>query len=134
MRFMNCRTKRLKLNTTQPMENKNVIQYVLLLAVSLLCVLAVINLIKGSSNLKESKSIIDNVLKEVAESGKIIERQSAIIIDLQKLNKELSTKVNVVDSINKVIKKNLDVHFYRANKTINDIKKTVDDIKTIQIH
>ena len=116
------------------MENKNVIQYVLLLAVSLLCVLAVINLIKGSSNLKESKSIIDNVLKEVAESGKIIERQSAIIIDLQKLNKELSTKVNVVDSINKVIKKNLDVHFYRANKTINDIKKTVDDIKTIQIH
>ena len=58
---------------------------------------------KDSNNLKESKTIIDNVLKEVAESRKIIERQSAIIIDLQKLNKELSTKVNVVDSINTIV-------------------------------
>ena len=68
-----------------------------------LCVLGVINLMKDSNNLKESKTIIDNVLKEVAESRKIIERQSAIIIDLQKLNKELSTKVNVVDSINTIV-------------------------------
>ena len=65
--------------------------------------LGVINPMKDSNNLKESKTIIDNVLKEVAESRKIIERQSAIIIDLQKLNKELSTKVNVVDSINTIV-------------------------------
>lgn len=116
------------------MENKNIIQYFLLLAVSVLCVLGVINLIKGSDNLKESKAIIDNVLKEVATSREIIERQSATIADLQKLNKELSDKVNVVDSLNKEIKKNVDVHFRNANNTINDIKKTVDDIKTIQIH
>ena len=69
----------------------------------MLCVLGVINPMKDSNNLKESKTIIDNVLKEVAESRKIIERQSAIIIDLQKLNKELSTKVNVVDSINTIV-------------------------------
>ena len=116
------------------MENKNIIQYVLLLAVIMLCVLGVINLMKGSDNLKESKAIINNVLKEVAESREIIERQSATIADLQELNKKLSDKVNGIDSLNKEIKKNVDVHFRNANKTINEIKTTVDNIKILQIH
>ena len=116
------------------MENKNIIQYCVFVALSLLLILGVINFFKGSNNLKESKKIIENVLNEVKESKEIIKNQAAIIDTLQKLNRDLAIKVNKVDSTNTLIKKNLDVSFYNANKTISDIKKTVDDIKTIQIH
>jgi len=116
------------------MENKNIIQYAIILALIIIGAIGVINLIKGSNNLRESKKIIENVLKEVSESRKLIENQTATIEELNKINKELSIKVNHVDSLNRLIKNNLNVNFSNANKTINDLKKVIDNIKPEVIH
>jgi len=120
--------------TTKLMENKNIIQYAILLAMNLLCIIGIANLFKGSDNLKETKQTIDKVLIEVSETKKIIKEQKATINDLQKLNKDLLVKVNAVDSLNQKTKKDLDVNFFNANKTINNLIKTIDGIKIPIIH
>ncbi len=111
------------------MENRNFIQYTVLLAIVLLCVLGVISFFRISDNLKESKKIIESVLNEVKESKEIIKKQAITINELQKLNQELSLKVNQLDSTNSLIKRSLDFNFLNTNRTMNEIKKTVDNIK-----
>lgn len=116
------------------MENKNIIQYSIFAALILLCVLGLINFFKNSGNIKESKQLIENVLNEIKESKELIKKQAITIDELQQLNKELSLKVNKVDSTNNLIKHDIDASFKVANKTISDIKKTVDNIKPIDIN
>lgn len=116
------------------MENKNIFQNATLLALVLLSIFMIINLIKGSNNLKESKKLIENMMIEVKESKEIIKKQAVTIEELQKLNKELAVKVYRVDSANTIIKKNLDASFYNANKNISDIKNTIANIKTIEFN
>ncbi|WP_028978951.1 hypothetical protein [Sporocytophaga myxococcoides] len=115
------------------MENRNIILYVLCAAVALICIQGFF-LLKQSSNLRESREILTHVLNEVRASRDIIEAQRVTIEDLKKESKALVLKVNEVDSMNTVIKKNLDANFNNANKTINEIRRTVDGIRSIQIH
>ncbi|MEI6062353.1 MAG: hypothetical protein WCR72_16745 [Bacteroidota bacterium] len=111
------------------MENKNIIQYTLMLAIVMIGVLGVISFFRISGNLKESKKIIESVLLEVKESKDIIKKQATTINELQKLNQELSLKVKQLDSVNYLIKKSLEINFFNTNRTMSEIKKTVDNIK-----
>ena len=111
------------------METKNIIQYTVLLAIVLLCVLGVISFFRISDKLKESKKIIESVLIEVKESKDIIKKQATTINELQKLNQDLTLRVMQLDSANSLIKKSLEINFFNTNRTMNEIKKTVDNIK-----
>jgi uncharacterized protein YoxC len=103
-------------------------------ALVILSIIFIINLIKGSSNLKESKKLIDTMMLEVKESREIIKKQDTTIKELQKLNHELAIKVNKVDSANNSIKTNIERSLLKANQNINEIKNTISNIKTIEFH
>lgn len=111
------------------MENKSITQYAILFSAVFLIALMFINLFKTSNSLKESKQKIDNALNEIKESNALLKEQSTVISDLKKLNDELNKKVFSVDSINRVIKKNIDANIYSANKNILYIKGKIDSIK-----
>lgn len=116
------------------MEKKNFIQYLLLTVLIIMGVVALSNFFKTSNNLKESQQLIENVLKQVAESKALIQHQALTIDELKKLNSELTAKVASVDSTNRVIKRNLDVNFSSANRTLIDLKKTIESIDPPEIH
>jgi hypothetical protein len=116
------------------MEKIKIFQLVFTIILGLICIFGILNLFNHPANLKDSQKLIENVIKEVRESKEIIKNQQKNIEDLKELNKELAVKIKQVDSTNTLIKSNLDNNFIKTNRTINDIKKTVDDIKPVEIH
>ena len=116
------------------METKTIAQYAIGIALLLLVVLGLINLFTTSDKLKESKRLIENVLNETKASKAILEKQAKTIVELQQLNRELAGKVNQVDSINTLIKSNMEASFARANKNMNAIRTTLDNIQAPVIH
>lgn len=116
------------------MESKNIIQYILLAAVIFLCIIGIINMVKVSTSNRETKKMIDNVKTVVQDSKKIIEQQTKSIYQLQKLNADLYRKVQVTDSLNRLIKFTIDQKFSFTNKSLKNIKHEIDNIKIPEIH
>ena len=116
------------------METKNILQYIILAAVVFLSIVGIINLLKPSPILNNSKQTIDSVLKIVTESKEIITKQTNTIDRLQKMNADLYVKVLKADSINKVIKSTIDTKFSFTNKNIKDLKQELKNIQIPVIH
>lgn len=112
------------------MKNNNFLQIILLV---LLCILTAANLFIKPGNLKDSQKILQNVQGELETSKKLLENQSETILELRKLNEELFIKVNRIDSMNSLIRKNIDVNIGKANRSINEIKQTIENIKPLNI-
>lgn len=115
------------------MDNKNNYQLVIIIALFCLIALGVLNVFKSSSNLKETKKIIENVLDEVKETKNLVDSQKRIIDELNSLNDDLKKKINELEISTQGMKKSVDNNFNSTNKTINEIKSTVDRIKKIEI-
>ena len=99
------------------METKNILQYIILTAVVFLSIIGIINLLKPSPVVNDSKQTIDRVLKIVTESQEIITNQTQTIDWLQKMNTDLYVKVLKADSINKVRKSTIDNKLNTTNKS-----------------
>jgi formylmethanofuran dehydrogenase subunit A len=116
------------------MESKNIVQYIILAVVIFISITGLINLTKVSTNIREARRTMDSVMYVVKDSKKIIEQQSRTIDTLQKLNTTLYQKVQVTDSLNKVIKWTIDTKFSTTTKSLRNIKQELDNIQIPDIH
>jgi predicted Holliday junction resolvase-like endonuclease len=116
------------------MTLKNIIHYILLAALIFIGIVSLINLAKVQTELTASKAQIDSTLQIVKASQEIISRQAKTIGDMQKLNEDLRVKVNKADSVNRLIKRTIDSKFISTNKSLNELKKDIENIQIPVIH
>lgn len=115
------------------MESKNIVQYIILVAVAFLSILGIVNMLKPQTTLTDSKQKIDNVLQLVTESKAIISRQAQTIDQLQKLNTDLYVKVQRTDSMNRIIKMTIDAKFNNTTNSLKELKKEIENIQVPEI-
>jgi|GEM_PF-5881011 len=116
------------------MEAKSIIQYVILIALAFIGILCLTNLAKVQTELKTSKAQIDSTLKIVTASKEIISKQAKTINELQVLNTDLKNKMHTTDSVNRLIKWTIDSKFSSTTKSLNELRKDIENIQIPVIH
>lgn len=116
------------------MASKNIIQYILLAALTFIGIVSLINMAKVQTEITDSKTHIDSTLQIVKASQKIISKQNKAIGDLQQLNEDLKVKLHKTDSVNRLIKKTIDSKFNTTRETLEDLKKEIENIQIPVIH
>ena len=116
------------------MEVKYIIRYIIIAAVIFISITALMKLSTVSENIRKSRQSIDSVMTELKATRKIVENQTKTIEQLRVLNAGLYRKVQETDSVNKLIKSNIDAKFSQTNKNLKDIKEEIENIMVPEIH